>query len=242
LWSLKIVDSNAPDLVLKKEAHAAEPLTPGRPISFVITVDNAGCGPALDARLVDIVPSGIISLSYESSVPVTPMGGVSYAWQLGDLVGGATVVLTVSGWVDAELAVPTAIENVATATSSNEDIDPSDNEARATLYLDVPIVGLEAWNDGPTPLGKVTTLNASVEAGGHVTYEWTLGDGESALGAEVQHVYPSMGVYTATVTARNSFGSAIATTQVVIGPSRFGFYVPLIYRHRPGPGLTRARR
>ena len=236
------MDIVGPDLILGKTVIASEPVTPGQPISFVISLANAGRGPATDALLTDIVPSGIVSVSYQSSFPVTPTGDVSYTWRLGDFPGGATGVVTISGWVDIDLAVPVAMENIALATSTNLDIDPSDNRASATLYLDVPIEGLTASNDGPTPLGKVTTLSASVVTGGHVTFSWALGDGSEADGATVEHVYPRMGEYSATVTAQNSFGSAVVSTTVTIVESRYDLRLPLVYKGRGASMPILARR
>src|SRR4029079_924056 len=50
----------------------------------------------------------------------------------------------------------------------------------------------------------------------NVTYTWDFGDGGRGSGATVTHTYGAPGTYTATVTARNSGGSATATTSVVV--------------------------
>ena len=94
--------------------------------------------------------------------------------------------------------------------------------------VDEPIAGLEAHNDSPTTLGETTTLSATVTAGTNVTYEWALGDGETATGQTVMHVYPAVGTYTATVTATNGTNFQVATTVVTIGPRLI--YLPLVTR------------
>jgi PKD repeat protein len=81
------------------------------------------------------------------------------------------------------------------------------------------ISGLAATNDGPTVLGNLTQLTASISAGSHVTYEWDFGDGKSGSGKVVSHQYASPGVYTAEVTATNPVNSVQATTTVIVDQS-----------------------
>ena len=38
--------------------------------------------------------------------------------------------------------------------------------------------------------------------GSNIVYQWTLGDGTTASGPLINHLYPTVGLYTATVTAR----------------------------------------
>jgi hypothetical protein len=99
---------------------------------------------------------------------------------------------------------------------------------------DVPVTGLTATNDGPTRLGQPTTFTAEVAAGSNVTYTWTFGDGGTAYGRVVSHVYAAGGTYTAIVTARNSVNSLIASTRVNVGAY---IYLPLVLRNY-SPGST----
>ena len=69
---------------------------------------------------------------------------------------------------------------------------------------DEPITGLTATNDGPTVLGNLTTLTATIETGTNVTFTWNFGDESTGNGAVATHTYASSGVYTAQVTATNS--------------------------------------
>jgi uncharacterized repeat protein (TIGR01451 family) len=86
----------------------------------------------------------------------------------------------------------------------------------ASVTVQVPVAGLVAQNDSPTQLGGVTTLTATVAAGTGVAYTWDLGDSTTGSGAVVSHVYPSVGVYTALVTASNSVSVLTTTTVVTI--------------------------
>ncbi|MBP8002546.1 MAG: VCBS repeat-containing protein [Chloroflexi bacterium] len=95
---------------------------------------------------------------------------------------------------------------------------------------DLAIEGVAAANDSPTPFGQTTTFTATVTAGSNVVYTWAFGDGQTATGATVSHVYANPGVYTATVTASNSLGQLIATTQVAIIVTVYQQYLPLIIK------------
>ncbi len=91
------------------------------------------------------------------------------------------------------------------------------NEGAAFVYLwIIPVAGLTATNDSPTPLGNATNLIATVTAGSLVTYTWAFGDGTFSSGAVVSHIYPAVGKYTALVTASNSISQLTATTSVIV--------------------------
>lgn len=79
-----------------------------------------------------------------------------------------------------------------------------------------PITALTATNDGPTTIGMPTTLDTSIMGGGLETYTWNFGDNGTGTGAMTTHIYPAIGVYTAVVTATNSFNSLTASTVVTV--------------------------
>jgi len=79
-----------------------------------------------------------------------------------------------------------------------------------------PIEGLMATNDSPSILGQTTLLTATVVTGTNIAYAWVLGDGTVETGAQISHIYPEVGVYTAVVTATNSVSWAVATTTVQV--------------------------
>jgi len=107
----------------------------------------------------------------------------------------------------------------------------SSNTAIASTIVritDVPISGLVAQNDGPTDLGGITTLTASIVNGTGVTYSWDFGDGKSGTGRITTHKYASAGTYTATVTATNSAGEMAATTEVtIVPPDNYLVFLPI---------------
>jgi PKD repeat protein len=70
-----------------------------------------------------------------------------------------------------------------------------------------------------------------VETGSNITYTWDFGDGGTGNGESVTHVYATAGEYTATVTATNSLGFEVATTEVtIIAPPLQLIYLPVTYK------------
>jgi hypothetical protein len=96
--------------------------------------------------------------------------------------------------------------------------------------IDEAISGLTAFNDGPTPLGMTTTFTAVISSGTNVSYTWDFGDGNTATGPVVTHVYDAVGTYTVTVTAVNSVSSAEAETVVEVIQSVFELFIPAVMK------------
>jgi hypothetical protein len=92
----------------------------------------------------------------------------------------------------------------------------------------VPPEGLSASNDGPTLLGNTTTFTATVTFGVAVTYQWDFGDGHTASGSSVSHVYAAPGSYHVTVKAANGAGFLTATMTVDVTAPRRTLYLPLV--------------
>lgn len=85
-----------------------------------------------------------------------------------------------------------------------------------TYYGTGPIVGLVASNDSPTGLGNSTRFEAQISGGGLADFSWDFGDGITAIGNPVTHIYAAPGQYTATVTATNEFSQVTAVTLATI--------------------------
>ncbi len=145
---------------------------------------------------------------------VSAGSNVVYTWAFGDAATGAGATVNHT--------YPDVGLYTAVVTASN-----SANTVTATTTVsvgDVPISGLTATNDSPTPLGQATTLTATVSAGSNVVYTWAFGDGSAPFttsgatgnGIVTTHAYPAAGTYTAVVTAGNSTNSVTATTQVSV--------------------------
>jgi PKD repeat protein len=131
---------------------------------------------------------------------------ITYAWDFGDgMTGTGDVVTHTYASVGLYTAIVTATNDVSSSCAQTD-----------FIITDVPISGLTAANDSPTELGNPTTLIATIGTGTNVTYAWDFGDGASGTGDLTTHAYPAAGIYTATVTATNTAGSAASDTLVTI--------------------------
>ncbi|MBN2391366.1 MAG: PKD domain-containing protein [Anaerolineae bacterium] len=150
---------------------------------------------------------------------------VVYTWDFGDGDSGEGASVTHTyPHIGAYTATVTATNHVGAMSATS-----------IVTITDVPVTGLTASNDGPTQLGQPTTFTAEVAAGSNVTYTWVFGDGESAYGRVVSHVYAAGGSYTAIVTARNSVNSLTASTRVNVGAY---IYLPLVLRNWSTGSIT----
>ena len=127
-----------------------------------------------------------------------------------DANGDAAFTLPVAGLAPSGHAV--------SATATDPDGNTSEFSACIPVVGDEPISNLQASNNSPTQLGQPTQLAATLSSGTGVSYVWDFGDGAAGAGANPLHLYPAVGAYTATVTATNILGTAVATTPVTILP------------------------
>jgi PKD repeat protein len=124
------------------------------------------------------------------------------------------------------------ITNTAYITATGvHDPDETNNTASvAVTTVDVPITGLQAFDDSPTAVNYPTDLWATIDTGTNVTYEWFLGYGSATdTGQTIAHTYPAIGEYTAVVTATNSVSMMTATTTISITSQTY-LYLPLVVR------------
>lgn len=136
---------------------------------------------------------------------VTAGTNILYVWNFGD---GITETGQIVSHIYPEIGT-----YIASVTATNL----INGQAKQTyVVIEEPIEGLTATNSSPTPLGNATSLIATVLAGNEVVYEWKFGDGTTGMGHIVNHVYPNIGLYTATVTATNFINSQTAQTVVTI--------------------------
>jgi PKD repeat protein len=159
-----------------------------------------------------------------ATLTFTPTTEFTYTWAFGDSdTGQGAVVSHTYPYAGVYTAVVTASQTVTDRLV-----------APTTVTVEEVITGLIATNDSPTPLGKPTTLTATVTAGSHPVYRWAFGDGISGMGPVVTHTYSEQAVYTAVVTASNGVSALTATTTVEITPPpQFYVYLPLALRQFP---------
>jgi uncharacterized repeat protein (TIGR01451 family) len=198
-----------PSLSVTKQADP-DPVQAGSQLTYTLRVSNTG-NVDLHTTITDVLPDH-----------VTP-GGV-FTWVPALLQPGEmwteTIVVTV------EQGYSGTLDNVMEVAT---DEGLTDAYTRTVTVKEV-LVGLSAINDSPTMLGEVTTLTATVTAGGNVSYSWAFDDGMFGSGAVATHTYPAVGFYAALVTASNSAGELTATTWVTIAEPESSIYLPLVVK------------
>lgn len=112
------------DVAISKSVSSTGPLVNGSPITFTLTFLNNGAGRAEKVVITDILPSGIISPSYNSSgVPITPTGSRPYVWNAGSLDPGAGGVITITARLDPNPANYASMTLTNTATISTPTLE-----------------------------------------------------------------------------------------------------------------------
>jgi len=135
---------------------------------------------------------------------------VRYVWNFGDSASDSGAVATHTYTTPGTYTVIVAASNTLGSVADTTVV---------TVFV-VPISGLTATNNGPTPVDSVTVLTASVTAGSRVSYTWNFGDGTPTVnGAVVNHIYRTAGAYAAVVTATNAVSTFTDTTTVTIIPA-----------------------
>jgi uncharacterized repeat protein (TIGR01451 family) len=134
-------------------------ITAGTPVSFTITVTNAGPSTATGVTLVDPTPAGLTFVSNTGACTT------AFPCALGSLAPGATAVVTTTFFVPPGYTTPDPIVNVATVSSPTPDPVPGNNTGTGAASLGAPVADL---------LVTKTDGLSQVVAGGQVTYTITI--------------------------------------------------------------------
>ncbi len=192
-------------LIVTKQASAAF-VRAGDHLTYTLAVTNTEATTVM-ATIFDVLPPNVTVVGTSGDTVFLP-GYIT--WPPVELAPGGVWTETVVVAVPAGYAG--SLVNIVNASSS-----VGQASATAVVTAEVGIEGLAAFNDGPTQLGSLTTLTATLDAGSNVTYMWDFGDGgEYGEGAIVTHTYLHTGLFVARVTAINKVGFMRATTLVTI--------------------------
>jgi PKD repeat protein len=140
----------------------------------------------------------------------------SYAWDLGDgnTAAGVSIehIYTDTGSYTVTLTVTDDQGATAQATQTvNVIAETVGNEAPVAVFTAEP-------TQGQAPLTVVFDGRGSSDVDGSITaYAWTFGDGESAVGTQVEHSYEDGGDYTVTLTVVDDDGAiGTATADITV--------------------------
>ncbi len=94
-------------------------VAPGETVTYTLHVRNTADQVVTNVVITDSLPLSIIDTSIASSgLTLTPVGGTTYAWTVGDLAAGAQGDITITGQVEPTTTPGTSITNTAVITAS----------------------------------------------------------------------------------------------------------------------------
>jgi uncharacterized repeat protein (TIGR01451 family) len=111
------------DLSITKTDNV-DPVAAGDNITYTVTVSNAGPNEAAFVRVNDTLPAGVTLVS--TSGCLEDPAAIPQC-TLGDIAAGASASYTVTVTVAADTAAGTVLTNAATAITSTNELDPSNN-------------------------------------------------------------------------------------------------------------------
>ncbi len=156
--------SELADVSIVKTASPS-PVTVAQPLTYTLTIKNAGPSAAQNVVVTDAVPSGILTPLFSTN------GGVTWSAWLGTysiatLPSGTTVTLLIRGTIAD--ATTGSLINTATALSDTPDPDPSNNTSTVTTPVlesaDVSIVKAAAPN--PVVAGTLLLYTLAIKNAG----------------------------------------------------------------------------
>lgn len=200
------------DLALSKSA-TPNSVAPGQAITFTLVYTNLGPALASGIVITDLIPATVTNLAYTSSGPtITPTGGLSYTWAVGDMAVGASGRITITGVISWGVG-PGVFTNTATIfTASDSTLANNTSAVPVTVINRAPQA--IAWATSPVFVGANATLSGtlSTDPDQHaLTYGWQQTAGtavtfNSGLSVTTFTAPATPGVLTFTLTVTDAFG------------------------------------
>ena len=148
------------DLSVTKSGPASVLL--GGPITYTITVANAGLSDASNVLVEDLFPDGLAFVSNTGDCTT------AFPCALGTVPAGATRTITATFLVPVGYAGPSPIVNVATVSAATPDPDASDNTATAETTLDrgADVAVIKSVSPAAVLVGEQATFTVTVSNAG----------------------------------------------------------------------------
>ena len=134
------------DLSITK-TDSPDPVTAGEPLTYTITVNNAGPSTAYDVKITDTLPAGTTFVSGEDGNGATVCALVqpgTVVCDLGSMDPGTSEVVYLTVDTDPSLPPGTILTNTATVSSSTADPNPANNTATSQTTV---VTEAELWLD-----------------------------------------------------------------------------------------------
>ena len=199
------------DLVIVKEVSKKSVKT-GEVITWTITVTNKGPDAAVNTRVTDKLPAGLIFITSDGSYdPVTGL------WIVGDLANGASAKLVISTQVNITNATIVNVANVTSDTPGN-DTPPVNNSTEVEPKADLVIVkevSKKSVKTGEVITWTITVTNKGPDAAVNTRVTDKLPAGLIFITSDGKYDSVS-GIWTVGDLANGASASLVITTQVNI--------------------------
>jgi len=183
---------------------------------------EGSCTPAydLDFTWTPLTPTAGQAVTFTASASGTRP--LSFSWDLGDGTYGAGMTLTHIYSAPGTYTVGLTVTNCATATASLTRTLTVVSSCEPVHHLDF------AWQPLTPTAGQAVTFTASASGSVPMAFLWSFGDGVTAEGPTVTHIYAQPETYGVFVTATNACGQATLGQTVMVKPPIWRVYLPLV--------------
>ncbi|MFQ5612553.1 MAG: matrixin family metalloprotease [Anaerolineae bacterium] len=122
-----------PDLSIVQQVVGSTQPSPGDAITITLTVENKGTVTVTGVVVTDTLSTSILTPTQASSIGATERGGAPFIWDLPDLAGGASGLITVSGIISPSLDPNFIINNTATIAGNEQETNTGNNSSTAFI-------------------------------------------------------------------------------------------------------------
>jgi uncharacterized repeat protein (TIGR01451 family) len=127
------IDTLTPEVDLAvTKTDSADPVSPGDPLTYTVTVTNAGPSHGTGVTLADTLPAGVTFVSSSPGPPACAFAGGTLTCSLGALAAGASATVTIDVTVNAGSGM---LVNTASASANETDPDPGNNSGSAATVV-----------------------------------------------------------------------------------------------------------
>ncbi len=165
--------------------------------------------------------TGAAPLTVEFNGSASTGSITGYLWDFGDGTTAATATASHVFTAPGSYVVKLTVTDAASATSEATVTVTASATGGTTTNQPTAILS-SSTAAGPAPLSVAFDGSGSTVADATIaSHAWNFGDGSESSGAQVTHIYPTSGTYTATltVTASNGLSDSISTPIVVSTPT-----------------------
>ena len=130
------VDTLTPetDLGITK-TDSADPVSPGDPLTYTLTITNAGPSDATSVTVVDTLPSAVTFVSSNPPAPICDLDGATLTCALGELAAGGNATVTIDVTVNGDATG--VLVNTATVSGGETDPNPANNSASEPTSIEL---------------------------------------------------------------------------------------------------------